>query len=57
MGPNLQALVNGGCISSDVAQGLPDHQKDAIENLSQAQIAMCIQVRAAVGPVYNAFMI
>ena len=57
MGPNLQALINGNCISSGEAAKLSSTQKDAIENLTQAQIEACIQVREAVGPVYNSFMI
>lgn len=56
-GPKLQALIEGNCISTGRADGLTPTQKDAIENLSQAQIETLIQVQAAVGPVFNGDMI
>jgi hypothetical protein len=56
-GPNLQALIAGDCIGDDKVMNLSPQQLDAIENLTQAQIEVLIQVRQAVGPVYVAKMI
>ena len=56
-GPNLQALVNGNRISHEEAEKLSPTQKENIENLTSTQIQTCIQVREAVGPILNSFMI
>ena len=57
MGPKLQALINGNCISSQRAEELGPTQKAAIEDLTQTQIEVLIQVQAAVGAVPNGQMI
>jgi hypothetical protein len=50
-GSNLQAFVNAKIISEPVAHTLAPNQREAIENLSQAQVSTVIEVHNAVGPV------
>ena len=54
---NLQALIDGNCISTERADELTQSQTAAIENLTQSQIETLIEVQAAVGPVFNGKMI
>lgn len=50
-GPNLQALIDGGCLKANLVNTLSDAQRTAIENLSNSQIQTLIEVRRLVGTI------